>query len=225
MAAVYGDVPRRVHDAPPARDRMPRAGLRASGARIVGTAKAAAPPVARGAAQLGVLAAQLIATGATLTVAAFLLLVTAGYADDGVGALLLCIVAAVVLASISTVFVIVVGVPLRISRHLRFWWIRNGELALVGAVVGAALLVASALLGDGAAPSGWLLVPGWLLLAFSVAHSWWPNRWRPERLRVKSPEPGVPTTGAARGDRMRRARVSFDEFLASSGRAFRGERD
>lgn len=225
MATVYDDVPPRVHDAPPARDRLPRPGLRASGARVVGTVKAVAPPVARGAAQLGVLTAQFIATGATLSLVATTLLLGAGYADDGVGAFLLCLLAAVVVSAISAVFVVVVGLPLRFTRRVRLWWIRNGELAIAGSVAGAGLLIASVLLGGGGAPNGWLLVPGWLLLAFSLAHTWWPDRWRPERLRTKKPEPRVRVVGHVRGDRRRRARASFDEFLASSGRAFRGERD
>jgi hypothetical protein len=204
---------------------MPRPGLRASGARVVGTVKATAKPVARGAAQLGVLTAQVVFTGATLSVVAVILLLSTGYADDGVGALLLCLLAAVVVSAISTVFVVVVGLPLRFTRRLRLWWIRNGELAIAGVVVGAALVVASAFLGAGGAPNGWLLVPGWLMLAFSLAHTWWPDRWRPERLRTTRPEPRVRVVGHARGDRRRRARASFDEFLASSGRAFRGERD
>ena len=225
MATVYDDVPPRVHDAPPARDRRARPNLRASGARVVGTVKAAAPPVARGAAQLGVLTAHLIATGAILSVAATILLLSTGYASDGVGAFLLCLLAAVVVSAISTVFVVVAGLPLRVSRRARHWWIRNGELAFVGAAVGAGLLIASAVLGGGGAPNGWLLVPGWLLLAFSLAHTWWPDRWRPSRLRTPKPDPRVRVVGHERGDRRRRARASFDEFLASSGRAFRGERD
>jgi hypothetical protein len=232
MATVYDDVPPRVHDAPPARgrqssgDRRARPDFRASGARVVGTVKAVAPPVARGAAQLGVLTAQFIATGATLSVVATILLLSAGYADAGVGALLLCLLAAIVAAAVSTVFVMVLGLPLRIGRRPRLWWIRNGELAFAGIAVGAAMLVASAVLGGGGgAPNGWLLVPGWFVFAFSLAHTWWPDRWRPERLRTKRPEPRERVAGHARGDRRRRARASFDEFLASSGRAFRGDRD
>jgi len=225
MATVYDDVPPRVHDAPPASDRTERPSFRASGARVVGTVRAAAPPVARGAAQLGLLTAHLIATGAILSASATILLLTAGYASDGVGALLLCLLAAVVVSAISTVFVVIVGLPLRISRRARLWWIRHGELAFVGAAIGVGLLVASAVLGGGGAPNGWLLVPGWLLFAFSLAHTWWPDRWRPERLRTKKPEPRVRAAAHERGDRRRRARASFDEFLASSGRAFRGDRD
>jgi hypothetical protein len=231
MATVYDDVPPRVHDAPPARDQSfsrdgrARPDFRASGARVVGTVKAVAPPVARGAAQLGVLTAQFIATGATLSVAATVLLLSAGYAGAGVGAFLLCLLAAVVASAISTVFVVVLGLPLRIGRRSRLWWIRNGELAFAGTVIGAALLVASSVLGDGGAPNGWLLVPGWFVFAFSLAHTWWPDRWRPARLRTKKPEPRVKVIGHTRGDRRRRMRASFEEFLASSGRAFRGDRD
>jgi hypothetical protein len=192
---------------------------------VVGTVKAVAPPVARGAAQLGVLTAQLIATGATLSVAATILLLSAGYAEPGVGALLMCLLAAVIASAMSTVFVVILGLPLRIGRRPRLWWIRNGELAFAGIVIGAAMLVASAVLGGGSAPNGWLLVPGWFVFAFSLAHTWWPDRWRPERLRTKKPEPRVTVVGHARGDRRRRARASFDEFLAASGRAFRGDRD
>ncbi|MBF4633087.1 hypothetical protein ITJ38_01575 [Agreia pratensis] len=225
MATLYDDVPPRVHDAPPAEDRTARPSFRASGARVVATVKAVAPPVARGAAQLGLLTAHLIATGAILSVTAAILLLSAGYASGGVGALLLCLLAAIAVSAISTVFVVVVGLPLRISRRARLWWIRNGELAVVGAAIGVGLVVASAMLGGGGAPNGWLLVPGWLLFAFSLAHTWWPDRWRPERLRTTKPEPRVRVVGHERGDRRRRARASFDEFLASSGRAFRGERD
>ncbi|SKA82681.1 hypothetical protein SAMN06295879_0510 [Agreia bicolorata] len=215
----------RAEDAPPVNDKRSRPTIRAAAARAVGTAKAVAPPVARGAVQLGALAVQVIATAATLSVAGSILLLAGGYADNGVGSLLLCLVAAVFAAILTTSFVVLLGLPLRVARRARLWWIRNGELALVGAAIGAGLLVASAVLGGGGAPNGWLLVPGWLLFAFSLAHTWWPDRWRPERLRTKKPEPRVRVVGHERGDRRRRARVSFDEFLASSGRAFRGERD
>jgi hypothetical protein len=225
MATVYDDVPPRVHDAPSARDRRPRPGLRASGARVVGTVKAVAPPVASGAAQLGVLAAQMITTGATLSVVASILLFASGYADGGIRPFLLSLLAAVIASAITTVFVVVLGLPLRFTRRARLWWIRNGELAVAGAVIGVGLLVASVALDGGHAPNGWFLVPGWMLLAFSLAHAWWPDRWRPQRLRTKRPEPRVRVAGHAPGDRRRRARASLDEFLASAGRAFRGERD
>jgi hypothetical protein len=198
MATVYDDVPPRtipraegprVEDAPPVNDRQPRPTIRASAARLAGTVKAVAPPVARGAVQLGTLAAQVIATGATLSVVGSALLLAGGYADDGVGSLLLCLLAALFAAILTTVFVVLLGLPLRVVRRARLWWVRNGELAVLGALGGAALMIVSMLSGVGGAPNWWLLVPGWLLFGFSLAHTWWPDRWRPERFRSKRPEP------------------------------------
>jgi hypothetical protein len=207
--SARGDSPRRgsgprVEDAPPVNDRRPRPTLRASAARVAGTVKTVAPPVARGAVQLGTLAAQVIATGATLAVIGSALLLAGGYADDGVGSLLLCLLAAVFSAILTTAFVVLIGLPLRVARGARLWC------------------------GVEGAPNWWLLVPGWLLFGFSLAHTWWPDRWRPERFRTKRPEPRIRAAfprSHARGDRRRAARSAYEEFLAASGRAFRGERD
>jgi hypothetical protein len=231
--SARGDSPRRgsgsrVEDAPPVNVRRPRPTLRASAARVAGTVKTVAPPVARGAVQLGTLAAQVIATGATLSVVGSVLLLAGGYADDGVGSLLLCLLAAVFSAILTTAFVVLIGLPLRVLRRARLWWIRNGEVALVGSLGGVALMIVAMLSGVGGAPNWWLLVPGWLLFGFSLAHTWWPDRWRPEGFRSKRPEPRIRAASPrshARGDRRRAARSAYEEFLAASGRAFRGERD
>jgi hypothetical protein len=178
--------------------------------------------------QLGTLAAQVLATGATLSVVASALLLAGGYADEGIGSLLLCLLAAVFSAILTTAFVVLIGLPLRVVRRARLWWIRNGEVAVAGAFGGVALMIGSMLGGVDGPPNWWLLVPGWLLLGFSLAHTWWPDRWRPERFRSKRPEPRIRVAKArshSRGDRRRAVRSAYEEFLAASGRAFRGERD
>ncbi|WP_202566033.1 hypothetical protein [Agreia sp. COWG] len=214
---------------------MPRPTLRVSAARVVGVVKTAAPPVGRGVLQIGTLLWQLLSTAAVLSATSFVVLLGAGYAD-GIGTLLLCLLFALVAAGVGTVFGVIVGLPLRLSRRARGWWIRNGELAFVGVAVGLLGMVAAFAVGGSSGPIGGLLIPGWLVFAASLANTWWPNRWRPARFRSVRPrraeaasraaESGATGSGAGtRGNGRRGAKASYEEFLAASGRAFRGERD
>ncbi|MFB7888724.1 hypothetical protein ACFCZ3_11850 [Cellulosimicrobium cellulans] len=92
-------------------------------------------------------------------------------------------------ALLTTMCVLLVGLPVRLIPRLRTWWMENGEFTLLGAGVGAALVVVAFLVGhpdtvsDGDLelrvfqPNGWLQLVGWLLLSFSCAHVRWPRRW------------------------------------------------
>ncbi|MFD6177865.1 MULTISPECIES: hypothetical protein [unclassified Isoptericola] len=105
-----------------------------------------------------------------------------------------------VFAVVTTGAVLVVGLPLRLARPLRSWWERNGEVMLLGVLVGVALVVGAFVAGhpgtvnaDGVElavyePQWVLLLAGWVVLAFSCAYVRWPRRWTPRRT-TKGPTP------------------------------------
>jgi hypothetical protein len=98
-----------------------------------------------------------------------------------------------VIGAVTIVIVFLVGLPVRLIRPVRRWWIANGEIAFVGIGLGGILIVLAWALGslqtgtqDGIefrqwVPHLWLLLVGWLVFAFSLTHVWWPGRWRPRR--------------------------------------------
>jgi len=99
-----------------------------------------------------------------------------------------------VIGAVTIVIVFVVGLPVRLIRPVRRWWIAYGEIAFAGIAIGAILIVLSWALGtlqtgeqDGLPFRQWVpnlgvLLVGWVMFAFSLTHVWWPKRWRP-RLR------------------------------------------
>ncbi|MBF4562517.1 hypothetical protein ITJ43_10210 [Microbacterium sp. VKM Ac-2870] len=133
---------------------------------------------------------QFFVGGAVLFVTALSLIFSSVSDYDTVFSLLVLGVFAVVVAAVSMVGAFVVGLPLRLIAGLRSRWLANGELTVVGAVVGLSaccLLIAFAPVTDvtaelGTSPSrepiGWALFAAWALFALSVAHFAWPRRWR-----------------------------------------------
>ncbi|MGF0118267.1 hypothetical protein ACQFYA_18390 [Promicromonospora sp. Marseille-Q5078] len=93
------------------------------------------------------------------------------------------------LAVVTTMAVLVVGLPLRLVPRLRAWWSRHGEYTLLGGALGVLLIAGSFLAGhpdtvnmDGVdlpvfQPQGIILLAGWTALAFSSAHVRWPRTW------------------------------------------------
>jgi hypothetical protein len=97
--------------------------------------------------------------------------------------------AAMLLPAMTAVAALVTGLPIRLIPPIRSWWIRNGEIAYVGILLGCGFLFAGYLNGQveeafpGAKstvviPEGNFMQAGWLMLAFFTTHSWMPPRWR-----------------------------------------------
>ncbi|WP_139820702.1 hypothetical protein [Krasilnikoviella flava] len=143
---------------------------------------------------VAVAGAQAVATFALMFTTGLVVAVLSGPYED-----LLSVVGwlfwSAVIALVTTGCALAVGVPLRLVPRLRAWWRGNGELMLLGALLGAALIVTAFVLGhpdtvdaDGIElavyqPHGVLLLVGWLLLAFFCAHALWPRRWTPRSQR------------------------------------------
>lgn len=115
-----------------------------------------------------------------------------------------------VFAVVTTVAVLVVGLPLRLVPRLRSWWRGNGEYTLLGALLGTLLIASSFLAGhsetvsmDGVdlpvfQPQGVPLLVGWIVLAFACAHVRWPRRWtRAIRARMGQRSGVATATGGA----------------------------
>jgi len=93
-----------------------------------------------------------------------------------------------ILSVITISIVSVAGLPLRVIRGVRTWWVARRWIALAGIAVGLVLVVLSAVrssdetytrdgyeyyLEQGNYP---LAVVGWFILAFFAMHSWSPER-------------------------------------------------
>ena len=155
--------------------------------------RAGAPPVDWRRARAALSAAGLAGVQSLLTLAlmfaiGLVVCVVSGPYDD-----LLTVVGwlfwSAVLAVVTTMAVLVVGLPLRLVPRLRSWWSCNGEYTLLGGGLGVLLIAGSFLAGhpdtvtmDGVdlpvfQPQGGLLLAGWTALAFSCAHVRWPRTW------------------------------------------------
>ncbi|MDR6614090.1 hypothetical protein [Leifsonia sp. 1010] len=113
---------------------------------------------------------------------------------DGIPSMIGWLMLSAAAAFVTTVIVMVGGLPLRlIPRARNFWWAHAG-LAFVWMSAGAVLIVGSLVLAartaisddfggrfDVLEPNPWILLAGWLLLAFSCAHVRWPRRWSRRR--------------------------------------------
>jgi hypothetical protein len=96
--------------------------------------------------------------------------------------------------TMATAFI--VGLPMRLIPPFRRLWLANGEVTIVGAVLGALSIAVAYALGrwkqvefpEGLyrvfEPALWPLLIGWLVLAFSLVHLVWPARWLPRRART-----------------------------------------
>lgn len=115
------------------------------------------------------------------------------------------LLAATVGWALTLVAVFVVGLPVRLEPKLNGWWLRNGGIPVVGVVVGAVLIPLAWVFGtlttfdaDGRTVSQyvsqlWVLLAGWLLLAFSLTHVWLPSQWRPRTRTSRAVWPPAPS--------------------------------
>lgn len=104
-------------------------------------------------------------------------------------------VGAVVISLLSIGLAFAIGTPLRVVPRWTRWWLGNGELSVLGVLLGLAGCATSlatarvqTLTGDFGPhevleTNVWVLGVSWAVLAFSVAHFVWPSRWRPGRRR------------------------------------------
>jgi hypothetical protein len=111
-----------------------------------------------------------------------------GNVFDGIGT----VVEIFVVASATTIGVLLVGLPLRIIPPLRRFWIRHSVATLIAVAVSLAVVVLAWFVGgagmqhypsfegqpafDSYAPDWPLSIVGWFALAFTTAHAWWPSR-------------------------------------------------
>lgn len=105
------------------------------------------------------------------------------------------IVGALVLFVVTGMVVGILGMPIRLVGPLRRAWLGNGEVTLVGVGLGVLAIVAAYVFGSWGSikgefdtyafytPNMWVLLVGWLLLAFSLSMLVWPARWLPPRAR------------------------------------------
>lgn len=106
------------------------------------------------------------------------------------------IVGALIVFAVTGLLVGLLGLPVRLIPSLRRAWLGNGEVTIAGVVAGAVLLIVS-YVPFGVweqvrfenntypvfAPSPWLLLLGWILLALSLSLLVWPCRWLPRKAR------------------------------------------
>jgi hypothetical protein len=131
--------------------------------------------------------------GFALQVAAFWLFAGASTFYDGGLTTAGTLVSAVVIALASVIAAMAVGLPVRLVPGIRSQWIANGEVTVVGAVLGLlGCIVVMAVapvhtvtdeLGAYAVRdyNGWALLAAWCVLTLSVAHFVWPRRWLRKR--------------------------------------------
>ena len=136
----------------------------------------------------GLIAAQAVISVAVMFVAGVAVAACAGPYEDMLS-LVGWVFWSALAAPLTTVCVLLLGLPIRLMPRLRSWWMDNGELTLLGAGLGAALVVVAFRIGhpgtvsDGDLelrvfqPNVLLLLVGWLLLSFSCAHVRLPRRW------------------------------------------------
>lgn len=138
--------------------------------------------------------------GAVLFVVAFEYVFTGSPVYDGFSSWFGYIVFPAIAAGFTVPIVIVLGLPLRIARPLRTWWMTHGGWTVAAFVLGLLVIAASYLTGSSGyvnepasaeAPAFTVFVPdstiflvGWFVLAFALAHIWWPMTWRSRAARA-----------------------------------------
>jgi len=88
---------------------------------------------------------------------------------------------ALIVAVVSIIAAMVLGLPIRLIPSLRSWWRSHGIVTLIGAVLGlltCVVVLAPDESGDYLArdPDGWALLAAWSIFSISVAHFVWPTR-------------------------------------------------
>lgn len=84
------------------------------------------------------------------------------------------------------------GLPVRRIPRIRRWWIRHGEIAMVGVVLSLGLTAYGYVMGQNVTvmdpeisapitlyePAWAYSLPGWFMLSFFATHMWIPPRWK-----------------------------------------------
>ncbi len=130
---------------------------------------------------------QFFAGGAALFAAALLLIVGSAVSYNGGLTLIGWPILAVIIAVISMIAAMLVGLPIRLIPTLRTWWRSHGIVTLIGVVLGLTaciIILATAPIvlahdEDGAYmarnPNWWVLLSAWSVFAISIAHFVWPT--------------------------------------------------
>lgn len=128
------------------------------------------------------------AGGAVLFVAALALIFGSAMSYDGILSLIGWPILALIVAVVSIIAAMVLGLPVRLIPSLRSWWRSHGTVTLIGAVLGfmtCVVVLATAPIvlthdesGDYLArnPDEWALLAAWSIFSISVAHFVWPTR-------------------------------------------------
>lgn len=110
--------------------------------------------------------------------------------DGGEANIVGLLLAVVIMPGLAIGATAVLGLPLRLIRPLRRWWIDNGEIAYAGIVISLGTVLYACVnthletymteFGQttGRSPDWIPLLIGWLMLAFFTTHAWVPSRWR-----------------------------------------------
>ncbi|EXJ50414.1 MAG: hypothetical protein BGN98_08970 [Microbacterium sp. 69-7] len=96
------------------------------------------------------------AGGAVLFAAALALIFGSAMSYDGILSLIGWPILALIVAVVSIIAAMVLGLPIRLIPSLRSWWRSHGYLAR--------------------GPDGWALLAAWSIFSISVAHVVWPTR-------------------------------------------------
>ncbi|MGN8552512.1 UNVERIFIED_CONTAM: hypothetical protein OHV15_08005 [Microbacterium sp. SLM126] len=142
---------------------------------------------------VGLTILQFFVGGLVLNVAAFWLLAGSATDYDGALSLIAMTLFATVIAVASMIVAMLLGLPVRLIRGLRSRWLANGEVTVIGAVIGLAACIIVLSVGpvhevtdeygtyEVRDANTWLLLATWSVFAISVAHFVWPRRWRRKR--------------------------------------------
>lgn len=128
--------------------------------------------------------------GVVLHVAAFAVIASISTFYDGALTFIGMTVTATVIALASMILAMLLGLPVRLIPSLRSLWLANGEITVIGALLGllgCVLTIAVAPVTSFNNEFGayevrdfnqWILLATWTVFAMSVAHLVWPTRWR-----------------------------------------------
>jgi uncharacterized protein YacL len=110
---------------------------------------------------------------------------------DGLFGLLIIQPIAAIIFSILTIFIcLIIGLPIRLNKNLNHWWIKNFYFSIIGVVLGLILLFLALLPifeetikieinGQPTLkqiPNTFFSIIGWFLTAFSILHTYPPQK-------------------------------------------------
>ncbi len=147
--------------------------------------------------------AHVVLAGAVLYVVGFAYVFT-GSLYDGFTSWFGYIVLPALGAALTVPIVFVIGLPLRIARPWRTWWMTHGGLTVLASILGLAVIAGSYMFGASGfvnepatadtraftvfVPDATIFLVGWFILAFGLAHFWWPLTWRSRAARAAAEE-------------------------------------